>query len=88
MNADMVNDAPAIASNGAIPLAVKLAYFVDAQGTASACTPLPPSSTDPAAIVDLACKALFQQVPHQAVTARGATVAAVRTAAVKVSAAK
>ena len=70
------------------PLAVKLAYFVDAQGNASACTPLPPSSTDPAAIVDLACKALFQQVPHQAVTARGATVAAVRTAAVKVSAAK
>ena len=70
------------------PLAVKLAYFVDAQGNASACTPLPASNGDPAAIVDLACKALIQQVPHQAVTARGATVAAVRTAAAKVSAAK
>src|SRR5690349_6392154 len=70
------------------PLAVKLAYYVDAQGNPSACTALSASSADPAAIVDVACKALLQQVPRQAVTAEGTAVPAVRTAAVKVSAAK
>jgi len=70
------------------PIAVKLAYFVDAQGNASACTALPGSNADPATIVEAACKALLQQAGHQPVTAMGTTVPAVRTAAVKVSAAK
>ena len=70
------------------PLAVKLAYFVDARGNASACTPLPDSKADPAPIVDTACKALLQHTGLQPVTALGATVPAVRTAAVKVIVAK
>ena len=70
------------------PSAVKLAYFVDAQGKPSACTPLPESSRQPLQLVDIACRALFQQLPHQALTARGSNVAAVRTAAVRVSAPK
>ena len=70
------------------PLAVKLAYYVDAQGKASGCTALPESRTNPAPIVDLACKALLEQAPHQPVTARGMAVGAVRTAAIQVSAAK
>jgi TonB family protein len=70
------------------PAAVKLAYFVDASGSPSACTALPDSAKQPAQIVDLACQALFQQLPREAVTARGATVAAVKTAAVKVVAQK
>jgi hypothetical protein len=36
-------------------------------------------------LVDLACQALFQQLPREALTANGATVAAVKTAAVKVT---
>jgi len=70
------------------PLAVKLAYFVDAQGNASACTSLPASNGQPAPVVDAACKALLQQVGRQPVTASGSPVPAVRTAAVKVSVAK
>ena len=70
------------------PLAVKLAYYVDAQGDPSGCTTLPDSNGSPAVIVDLACKALLDKVPRQVVTARGAAVPAVRTAAVKVVAAK
>ena len=70
------------------PLAVKLAYLVDAGGNPSACTPLADSSAEPATMVEVACKALLQQAPRQPVTANGATVAAVRTAAVKVTAAK
>lgn len=70
------------------PLAVKLAYFVDAQGNASACTALADSKADPAPVVDAACKAFLQQVGRQPVTVSGAAVAAVRTAAVKVSVAK
>jgi TonB family protein len=70
------------------PEAVKLAYFVDVVGNPSACTPLPDSAKQPKQLVDLACQALFQQLPRQAVTANGAAVAAVRTAAVKVVAQK
>jgi TonB family protein len=70
------------------PAAVKLAYFVDSQGNPSACTALPDSAKQPKQLVDLACQALFQQLPHEAVTANGYTVAAVKTAAVKVVAPK
>lgn len=78
-----VNQLPA----GAGP-AVKLAYFVDAAGNPSACTPLPDSAHQPKQLIDLACQALFQQLPREAVTANGTTVAAVKTAAVKVVAQK
>ena len=70
------------------PEAVKLAYFVDAAGNPSACTPLPDSAKQPQQLIDLACTALFQQLPRAAVTVNGATVAAVKTAAVKVIAQK
>lgn len=77
-----VNQLPA---GTAGPAAVKLAYFVDAQGNPSACTALPDSAKQPKQLVDIACQALFQQLPRQAVTANGASVAAVKTAAVKVT---
>jgi len=80
-----VNQLPPGATGSA---AVKLAYFVDATGNPSACTALPDSAKQPAQLIDLACRALFQQLPREAVTARGNTVAAVRTAAVKVVAQK
>jgi len=80
-----VNQLPA---GSAGPLAVKLAYFVDAQGAPSACAPMPDSRGQPAPIIDVACKALLQKLPHTAVIAHGAAVAAVRTAAVKVTATK
>lgn len=70
------------------PAAVKLAYFVDATGNPSACTALPDSAKQPRQLIDLACQALFQQLPHETVTANGAAVAAVKTAAVKVIAQK
>jgi TonB family protein len=66
------------------PAAVKLAYFVDERGNASACTPLPVSVSQPKQLIDLACQALLQQMPREPVTARGNSVAAVKTAAVKV----
>lgn len=68
--------------------AVKLAYFVDSQGKPSACTPLPDSAKQPKQLVDLACQALFQQFPHEAVSLHGNNVPAVKTAAVKVVASK
>ena len=70
------------------PEAVKLAYFVDAAGNPSACTALPDSASQTKQLVDLACQALFQRLPRAAVTVNGATVAAVKTAAVKVVAQK
>lgn len=76
-----VNQLPA---GTAGPTAVKLAYFVDAHGSPSACTPLPDSARQPKQLVDLACQALFQQLPREAVTANGSAVAAVKTAAVRV----
>jgi TonB family protein len=65
------------------PLAVKLAFFVDAQGSPSACTPLPDSASEPKQLVDLACQALFEKMTHEPVTAHGSSVPAVKTAAVK-----
>jgi TonB family protein len=67
---------------------VKLAYFVDAQGSPSSCTPLPDSAKQPQDLVHLACQALFEKMGREPVTAKGAAVAAVKTAAVKVVAAK
>lgn len=67
------------------PAAVKVAYFVDTAGNPSACTALSDSAKQPKQLIDLACQALFQHLPHEALTANGATVAAVRTAAVKVT---
>jgi TonB family protein len=37
------------------PAAVKLAYFVDAQGQASSCTVLPESKAQPKSLIDAAC---------------------------------
>jgi len=80
-----VNQLPPGATEAA---AVKLAYLVDATGSPSACTALPDSAAQPKPLIDLACQALFQQLPREAVTARGSIVAAVKTAAVKVIAQK
>ena len=68
--------------------AVKVAYYVDAAGNPSACTPLPDSAALPRALVDAACAALFGQLAREPVTAKGAAVPAVKTAAVKVNAPK
>jgi len=65
--------------------AVKLAYYVDAEGNPSACTPLPDSAAQPRQLVDLACTALFGKLAREPVTAKGSAVGAVKTAAVKVS---
>jgi TonB family protein len=67
---------------------VKLAYYVDAAGNPSACTPLPDSAAQPRQLVDVACSALFGKLAREPVTARGAAVAAVKTAAVTVTAPK
>lgn len=80
-----VNQLPAGTSQ---PVAVKVAYVVDSSGSPSSCTPLPDSRSQPSQLVDLACQALFQQLPRQPVTARGSAVAAVKTAAVKVTTSK
>ena len=66
------------------PAAIKMAYFVDVQGSPSACTPLPDSAKQPGPLIDLACQALFAKLTRDPVTTKGSTVAAVKTAAVKV----
>lgn len=79
-----INQLPA----GATSPGVELAYFVDTAGNPSACTALPDSAAQPRALVDIACKALFDGLAREPVTARGTPVAAVKTAAVKVTAPK
>ena len=64
------------------PPAVKLAYFVDAAGNPSACTALPDSKVQPKLLVDAACAQLFGKLARTPVTAAGAAVPAVKTAAV------
>jgi TonB family protein len=64
------------------PAAVKLAYFVDASGSPSGCTPLPESASQPKPLVDAACSALIGKLPRAPVTAGSAPVPAVKTAAV------
>jgi hypothetical protein len=63
------------------PPAVKLAYLVDSQGNASNCSAYP-DNRQPQVLVDLACKQLFAQLPRSPVSSDGATVPAVKTAAV------
>lgn len=72
----------ALPSGAKDPPAVKLAYFVDAQGNPSACTPLPDSKVQPKPLLDAACAQLFGRIQRSPVTTDGATVPAVRTAAV------
>ena len=64
------------------PPAVKVAYFVDPAGNPSICTPLPDSKVQPKALLDAACSQLFGKLQHAPVTANGAAVPAVKTAAV------
>jgi TonB family protein len=80
-----VNQLPSTTSG---PLGVKLAYMVDAQGNPSTCTPLPDSRAEPGPILDVACKALLEQIGRHPVTVAGTEVPAVRTAAVKITATK
>ena len=62
------------------PPAVKLAYFVDAAGNPSSCTVL--DNRQPKELADTACTQLFGKVQRSPVTANGAAVPAVKTAAV------
>jgi TonB family protein len=63
------------------PPAVKVAYYVDAAGNPSSCTRLP-DSQQPKQLVDAACAELFGKVERSPVTAGGAGVPAVKTAAI------
>ena len=78
----------ALPSGAKEPPAVKLAYYVDAAGNPSACTALPDSKVQPKSLVDAACSQLFGQLQHAPVTANGAAVPTVKTAAVLFSVAK
>jgi TonB family protein len=71
-----------------MPAAVKVAYFIDAAGNPSSCTVLPESAKQPGQLIDAACKQLFDQAPRTAVSANGAVVPAVKTAAVEFKVAK
>lgn len=64
------------------PAAVKLAYFVDANGAPSSCTALPESQQQPKVLVDAACKAVLEKTGLQPVVAGSGKVPAVKTAAV------
>lgn len=68
----------ALPAGAAAPAAVKLAYFVDAQGQPSSCTVLPESKAQPASLVEAACQQLFAKLP--ATTAENRPI--VKTAAV------
>src|SRR5438874_2528781 len=72
----------ALPSGAKEPAAVKLAYFVDAAGNPSACTPLPDSKAQPQSLVDAACTQLFGKISRSPMIANGAAVPAVKTAAV------
>jgi TonB family protein len=63
------------------PAAVKLAYYVDAQGQPSSCTALPDSRTQPAALVDAACAQAFAKLAG-APNASGERTPTVKTVAV------
>lgn len=65
------------------PAAVKIAYFVDAQGRASSCTVLPESRVQVSSLVQAACQQVLAKP-----TAANANVPTVRTAAVLFSAAE
>ena len=59
------------------PAAVKVAFFVDAAGAASSCTPLAESKAQPAALVDAACNQVLAR-PSPGASSRPT----VRTAAI------
>jgi TonB family protein len=65
------------------PAAVKLAYFVDERGNASACTPLAESQSQPKALVDLGCQQVLSRLAHVPASVGSGAVASVKTAAVK-----
>jgi len=73
----------ALPAGTAQPPAVKIAYFVDSNGTPSSCTVLPESAKQPKPLIDAACSQFLAQAGRAPVNANGATVAAVKTAAVK-----
>ena len=78
----------ALPSGAREPPAVKLAYFVDPAGKPSACTPLPDSKAQPQSLVDAACTQLFGKISRSPITANGAAVPVVKTAAVLFTVAK
>jgi TonB family protein len=69
------------------PAAVKVAYYVDVSGNASQCTALP-DNRQPPALVQAACEQLLAKPAREPVSAKGSAVPAVKTAAVKFTAAK
>ena len=68
---------------GKLPAGVKLAYFVDAQGNPSECTPLPESARQPRQLIDAACSQFLAKAARTPATLNGTAVGVVRTAAVK-----
>jgi TonB family protein len=70
------------------PAAVKVAYFVDERGNASACTPLAESAAQPKVLLELGCQQVLSRLAHQPASAKNGPVATVNTAAVKFSAPK
>ena len=72
----------ALPAGTARPAAVKVAYFVDAQGNPSSCTPLPESANQPQSLQDAACAELLGKLPRTPVNGKPGTVAAVKTAAI------
>jgi hypothetical protein len=77
----------ALPSGAREPAAVKLAYFLDTAGKPSACTPLS-GGTQVKELVDAACAQLFGRLQPLPVSANGAAVPAVKTAAVLFTVAK
>src|SRR4051794_18830062 len=53
------------------PAAVKLAYFVDAQGNPSSCTALADSAGQPKSLIDAACSQLFSRMAKTPVSENG-----------------
>jgi TonB family protein len=64
------------------PPAVKIAYFVDANGNPSSCTPFAESAKQPQSLIDAACRELLGKLPHTPVAASAGAVPAVKTAAI------
>jgi TonB family protein len=80
---DMVVRLGALPAGTIEPAAVKLAYYVDAEGIGSDCTVLPESERQPKQLVELACNALLTRPPVVNQGLNGTKVPVVRTAAVQ-----
>ena len=65
------------------PVGVKFAYFVDAQGNPSECTPLPESERQPRQLIDAACSQFLAKASRTPASLNGTAVGVVKTAAVK-----